>query len=386
MKAAKYIPLVGGAAVALLIAAAAPALASPAAHHASGGSISAILTSGDIVTGVRGALNGNVVLTGSALTGVGSSTAPFLYRGRLRGAAGAAVTELTPPFAGETSATFYGPDTHAFNPAAIPAGQVRAVGSYQSSDAAAGVINQGMIYAGPISGRGGRWRSIAVPAHGSRTAGHRRACPRSRCRVMDTIAHSTMGDLVVGDYDLNPRVRGGLLSANAFIYNIITRRWTLLDLGHSQSSATTAYAIWQDGGAGSHTYTLAGGTSANGPQQAYLMTYNERTGAFGTPRFYSYGNRPASVTHFEGITAVRGGFNLVAISSAQAASMVFVPASARHGYLGRARWYPVNVAASSLCSGSCSVITGNTVYKSNIMGLYVRSSTPRTYLASVPGR
>ena len=48
------------------------------------------------------------------------------------------------------------------------------------------------------------------------------------------------------------------------------------------------------------------------------MNYNERTGRFGTPKYYSYGNAPALVTHFDGITAVPGGFNLVAISSAQA--------------------------------------------------------------------
>ena len=99
---------------------------------------------------MRGTTNGNVILTGSAATGNGTQTNPFLYRGRLTSAAaGAAVSELTPSFPGVTSATFYGPDTHLFN-ATIPSGQVRAVGSYQSSSAPAGVINQGMIYLGPV--------------------------------------------------------------------------------------------------------------------------------------------------------------------------------------------------------------------------------------------
>ena len=35
------------------------------------------------------------------------------------------------------------------------------------------------------------------------------------------------------------------------------------------------------------------------------MNYNERTGRFGAPTYYSYGNHPAAVTHFEGITAAR---------------------------------------------------------------------------------
>ena len=304
-------------------------------------------------------------------TGSGAQTIPFLYRGRLTSAAaGAAVSELRPSFPGVTSATFYGPDTHFFN-ATIPSGQVRAVGSYQSSSAPAGVINQGMIYLGPVSGSGGSWTSMDVPAHGADTVGHVRACPKFqvKCFVMDTIPHSTMGDLVVGDYDLNPSVPGGVISANAFIYNIARHRWTLLDLGGSQASQTTLYGIWQDGGGKSPIYTLAGGSKASGAQRAFLMNYNERTQAFGKPKYFSYGNAPALVTHFEGITAAPGGFHLVAISSAQQASMAFVPANIRHGFFGAARWYPANVATSSLCPDGCSIVTGNTVYGNQVVSI-----------------
>ena len=90
------------------------------ADVSSSGSVSSILRTGDIVTGVRGTGHGNVVLTGSAATGNGAQAAPSLYRGRLTRAAGAAVSALTPSFPGVTSATFYGPDTHFFNPASIP--------------------------------------------------------------------------------------------------------------------------------------------------------------------------------------------------------------------------------------------------------------------------
>jgi hypothetical protein len=390
--------LLGGAVTTFLLTVAGPAMASPASGHPVNGndSISPILKRGDIVTGVRGTTGRNVVLTGSAATGNGTQTDPFLYQGRLTGAAaGATVSKLTPPFTGETSATFYGPDTHSVNPASIPRGQVRAVGSYQSSAGSAGVVNQGMIYLGPVRGAGGSWTSIDVPAHGSRTVGHVRACPRARvrCFVMDTIAHSTMGNLVVGNYDLNPSVRGGLLSANAFIYNMSRRQWTLLDLGGSMSSDTTLYGIWQDGGPASRVYTLAGGSGAagfrpGGPQRAFLMNYNERTGAFGRPRYYRYGNSRALVTHFDGITAAPGGFHVVAISSAQESSMAFIPARGRRGVFGRARWYPVRVSASSLCPGGCSLVTGNTVYQDKVMGLYAPrgSSVPGTYLAALSGR
>jgi hypothetical protein len=389
-----------GASAAAVLALGLPAMASPGSSQAASGtgSISKILSAGDIVTGVRGTMNADVILTGSQATGNGVNTLPFLYQGPLTNAAsGGKASALQPPFPGFTTGTFYGPDTNSYNPDTIPAGQVRAVGSYQTStpppDVSSGAVDIGMIYLGPVSGAGGQWTTISVPADGSDTVGGVPACPQTQpgCFVMDTIAHSTMGDLVVGNYDLNPRGTGP--TGNAFIYNMSTHQWTLLQLGGSLSSETTLYGIWQDGGPGSPNYTLAGGSSAHdsslGTQRAFLMNYNERTGHFGPPRFYSYGNAPALNTHFDGITAVPGGFNLVAISSAQQSSMAFVPTTGGSSpVFGEATWYPVDVAGSPLCSGlkGCSMVTGNTVFQNQIMGLFVRQSDgkPRTYLATIP--
>jgi hypothetical protein len=84
---------------------------------------------------------------------------------------------------------------------------------------------------------------------------------------------------------------------------------------------------------------------------------------------------------------VRGGFNLVAMSSAQIASMAFIPFDARTGRLGAARWYPVDTSESALCSGGCSEVSGNTVYESQVMGLYKprNAALPGTYLATPEG-
>jgi hypothetical protein len=368
--------------------AAAPALASPGrAGHSRSSSharITSILKAGDTTTGVRGSGGDGVVLTG--LIPGSSGSAAFLFRGRLARAAGAAVSVLHPAFRQVTSAAFYGPNTHLFNPRAIPRGQIRAVGSYVSSAAPQGVHNQGMIYLGPLSGRGGSWKSIDVPAYGRHVTGHVRACPRSRrgCRVLDTIPHSTMGNLVVGNYNLNRTVRGGLLSGNAFIYNITKRQWTLLRLHGSLSTKSTFYGIWQDGGPRSPRYTVVGGSSARGGQRGFLINYNERTGAFGRPAFYTYNNKPAIFTHFEGITAVRGGFNLVGMSTGRSPSLVFIPV--RGGSFGRARWHQANVGGSGLCP--CTAVTGNTVWRNHIMGLYIpkSSSATHTYLATVAAR
>ena len=76
--------VVGGMALAAVSAGAAGSSRGPV-------SISSILSAGDFVTGVRGTTNGEVILTGSAATGNGTKTAPFLFRGRLtRAAEGAA--------------------------------------------------------------------------------------------------------------------------------------------------------------------------------------------------------------------------------------------------------------------------------------------------------
>jgi len=165
------------------------------AHDATGaGSIFTILKDGDIVTGVRGTTDGTVILTGSQAKADGTQdTMPFLYQGPLTSAAqGAEVSVLTPPFPGFQTGTFYGPDTNTYNPDLIPAGQVRAVGSYRTSSNG-GVLNHGMIYLGPVNGSDGQWTTIDVPADGSNTVGHVRACPETRPGgfVMDTIAHST---------------------------------------------------------------------------------------------------------------------------------------------------------------------------------------------------
>lgn len=85
-KAALYAPLLLGAAAAAVPALALPAMASPVRSHAatSTGSISEILRAGDIVTGVRGTTNGDVILTGSqANPDSAPNTNPFLYQGAL---------------------------------------------------------------------------------------------------------------------------------------------------------------------------------------------------------------------------------------------------------------------------------------------------------------
>src|SRR6516165_723656 len=79
-KTALYAPLLLGGAAAAVLALAWPAMASPVTGQAAAGtmSISPIFGNGDIVTGVRGTTDGNVIVTGSHATAGSTNTLPFL--------------------------------------------------------------------------------------------------------------------------------------------------------------------------------------------------------------------------------------------------------------------------------------------------------------------
>ena len=331
---------------------------------------SSILAAGDIVTGVRGELNGQVVLTGSEPTGVGAATQAILYVGPLGNTSAGSKFAMTPVVSGETvtSATFYGPVTSIFDPS-LGSGNVLAVGSYQYSQSPKGTFNHGMIYQGPVNGIGGTWTQTDVPSNGVNVVGGTAVGP-----VADTISHSTMGNLVVGNYDLVGQSLA--LSANAYIYNMATQQWTLMNVNGSLHNLTTLYGIWQNG-VGSTSYTLAGGSNNGaGINQGILEDYDSATGTFSHLTFYSANNVPGVVTHFEGITAVPGGFNLVATTdSGPAFASVTVNAD---GSFSTASWTAANLSGSTL-------MTGNSVYQNTIMGIYstANASNPATYTGVV---
>jgi hypothetical protein len=308
------------------------------------------------VTGVRGAGGSDVVLTGgSSVNGVQTG---FVYVGPLSPTNPDGVHNITPVFPGQnvTASQYYGPDTWVFNPS-LGAGNVRVVGSYQYSDS--GVRNHGVIYQGPPAG-GGAWTQIDVP--GSAVGGK---------TVENTIPHSTMGDLVVGNYDLQDVP----LSANAFIYDIAKDHWTIFDLGGA-ASLTTAYGIWQNG-IGSTSYTIVGGArDTRGINKGLVVNYNSETRKFTHLKLYSYMNRPALVTHFEGITATPKGFNLAGGSTGSLALFATITINP-DGSFSEPEWIPYSFPGSVMT-------TGDTVYKNVLMGIFHGSGTPgiQSYIAT----
>jgi len=168
----------------------------------------------------------SVVIT--AIYNTGTSNVAALYNGPLSGAVepSAVWNQLNPILSGQTvtSSSFYGPNTAIFNPS-LGAGNVIAVGSYTYAESTAGANSaHGLLYQGTVTGSG-TWAQIdATPLVLSGS-------------LANTIAHSNMGDLVVGNYDTTET------PGNAFIYNRIANTWT--NLNPASSTSVTAYGIWQ---------------------------------------------------------------------------------------------------------------------------------------------
>ncbi len=335
-------------------------------------SYDSILDPGTFITGVRADLDGTVILTGNRVTS-GADTEGMIYQGPLNDASAGTAYFFDPQFADETitTATFYGPDTSIFDPG-LGLGIIRAVGSYQYAESPAGVINHGMLYQGPPNGSGGTWTQIDVPGDGiDVVSGIVVSAP-----VEDTILHSTQGDLIVGNYDLQGP-GGTLIGANGFIYNIVTQQYTLMQVNGSLDNLTSLYGIWQNG-IGSTSYTIAGGTNdRDGVNVGFLEDYDSATGAFSNLTFYTGNNQPGVITHFENIAAVPGGFSLVATLDSGPA-YAFVPVNP-DGTFGTATWVPIDLPGSDL-------LTGNIAYQDTIGGIYNTSASSggvASYLGSL---
>ena len=308
------------------------------------------------VTGIRrdGGEGLPVVITGSYEEDGSRAPQPLLYRGPLTPTDAGGYVFLVPNFPGQTvtSGVFYGPNTALFDPL-LGAGNIRAVGSYKYSDG--GAYDHGMIYQGGLDGAG-TWTPITVPDD---VAGG---------TVANTIAHSTMGDLVVGNYDLVGQPGSG----NGFIFNLRTGHCAVLDIG----PLATLYGVWQNGDGAS--YTLAGGYRAgHSVNQGFLADY-EGAGTVHRLTAYSGFNIPGVFTHFEGITGIANGYMLAATTDHGAA---FARVD-RHtdGSFGPARWLAVRNPETA------GISTGNSILDNHLIGIYQPTGGGiQSYVATITG-
>jgi hypothetical protein len=317
--------------------------------------VTQIFPDGYSVTGVRGSdASGNMIITG------GTGTSPFFYSGPLPASTNPGNTytsNLVPIINGSAvtgTSTFYGPNTPYYN-SWIGAGNVLAVGTYKETSSS--TYQNGVMYLGPLTGStsSSNWTPIKVP---DSLAG---------LPVGDTIPHSTMGNLVVGNY--NTQIPSG---GQGFIYNITAQSYKKLSFG----DVTSAFGIWQNGGSTSSLYTIVGGYTLLGGdtqigskgQVGYIVNYDASTDLFSGFTELSINNDRSLFTHIEGIDAYQDGFSLAAMSvqgGALGAAYCFIPVTAT-GF-GTPTWEAINTSPSPFA-------TGDTVIDNSVMGLYQNST------------
>lgn len=316
------------------------------------------------VRGIEGSSNNTVYITGVYVQ-YGSPHA-FLYQGPVLG--GGVCNQFNFPSdvnAGRTvtSTSLYGPDNNGV-------GNVIVVGSYTTLESGS-FVQQGLLYQGA--------------ADGSTTLGYTTLNPSILSpgeAVINTIGHSTMGGIVVGNYDT------ALLEGIAFIYNINTQQYYSLDKP-DDSASLTAYGIWYNGGT---SYTIAGGYSVvdqGGVDAGFITDWDSSTQKLSNFTTLNYNNSPLNLvgTHFEGITTDdAGGYNLAADwqYNGQAGSFPSFAHISRNSAGGftesSTQW------TSFAYYPGASWTSANTVYKNYVLGLF-QMGTPTMdygYVATIP--
>lgn len=316
------------------------------------------------VTGIRGVDNSSNVYISGIYTDTAGKQHGMIYDGPVSSVGGSWNNLDYPSAPGATTANtaFYGP-----NNGDVP-GTISVVGNYTTTES--GTQAFGLLYQGPLDGVGGQWTTINPQILAGSSP------------IIDTIVHSNMGGFAVGNYDTQ------LATGNAFIYDINNKSYYEISKPRGTISIT-AYGIWHNGG---NSYTIAGGYSnanAQGISNGYIVDWNSSTHVFSNWTTYNYKNQPllSIISHFEGITTDgHGGYNLAAdtgeissLKNGTGAAFVHVTRIGAAGPLGVAQWTDLNYPNSILMSA-------NTVYQNNVLGVYLTSnsiSTEHSYVATV---
>ena len=287
-----------------------------------------------LLTGIRGTKSNpdKVYISGFYKYPGGMPVIPFVYKGRLSGKGTWNILNY-PSSPGVTVV-----ETNLYGPNNGRGSDIQVVGNYTTEETGTAAI--GCLYEGPLYGSG-TWTTLI---------------PTSSVPVLNTIAHSTMGGLVVGNYDTQ------LDEGKAFIYDIKTYH----DIIKPGAKSITAYGIWHNGG---DCYTICGGysdaDSIAGFEAGYLVDWNNKCQKFSNWRTYHYNNAPirSLITHFDGITSDgHGGYNLTGDwlgVGEEGPELGFFC----HIKKNRAKWSPVSFPGQLATSG-------NSVYKKVVIGVY----------------
>lgn len=321
-------------------------------------------TENQAVEGVR-RYDATTVLLACSYTLSGSATQGMWWVGSLTSGSGTSYKVL-PQIPGQTvtSSLYYGPNTAFVNPS-LGSGAIQVVGTYKYSESPTPNLDHGVLYTGPLDGSGGTWTQLNVPSN--LTSG----------TVANTIPHSVMGELVVGNYDL----AGVPGSGNAFLYNTTSNAYTIFNLGGTQN-LTTAYGVWQNS---ADSYTIVGGSQIGGINKAFVLDYVLSSSSFGTPTYFAPRGEGADiVSHFEGVSGlVNGSYSLVGMTLDSGSNPTGVDYGVvtrnSDGSFSHGGWVAIAVPAASMT-------TGNTVIDDIALGIYTSSTSTgvAAYVATVP--
>ncbi len=117
----------------------------------------------------------------------------------------------------------------------------------------------------------------------------------SKQKVLDTVPHSTNGNLIFGNY----KDQSGW---KAFIYHICEK--TYFKFSVKNAVDTFGYGVWKN----KHNYTLCGSYMINGKEIGYIVNYN---GQFSNMKSYIYNNDlTITNTHFNSISKIKNHYVL----------------------------------------------------------------------------
>ncbi len=294
----------------------------------------------------------------------------LLYEGSIDGATGTSYT-----FAYPSSFT-----TSAYGPENLAGDDLRIVGSYKNADfATAPVEVNGFLFEGEVGdlGTAGNYTQINYPG------------------AKYNYVHSTMGGLVVGNYD-SPAAHGThslpLGPGHAYIYDIDSSTF-IEDIVYPGSLSNTAYGIWHNG---ETHYTIVGGYSLTPGENfadqnipignAYMVDYDSLTGEFTNWKSFSSPFGANFISHFEGISSVEKGVYTLNADSVQAGtgdptqgSFVTVRRN-DDGTFEDATWVELNYPGIDPAD---NVTSSNSVYGNQVVGLVVGDDGPISYQATV---
>ncbi|MEO8236969.1 MAG: hypothetical protein ABI793_14430 [Flavobacterium sp.] len=298
------------------------------------------------IQGIRGISESEKVYISGSLLSQNNIVQGLIYEGTLKGSGNEGKWHVVNFPGTETAAVT---NTSCYGPNNGPNGTIQFVGSYKISASTdkAPSGNLGFYYEGSIDGSG-KW--VQVSPNGG--------------NINNVFVHSIMGRIAVGNYDVENDKNG-----YAFLYDVDNKE--CIEFKLPDSLTTTLYGIWHNDG---DSYTLAGGytsTKLGKISQAFLVDYNAKTKKTSNLKSFSYKNETALsiITHFEGITVSKhNGYNMpsdwITVDGEKSgASFVSVNRNS-DGSFGEANWIDIDFPDSTVTSA-------NTVYRNNILGVYV---------------